>query len=258
MSNEKKSFLIYCDLIHTVEKLDDEQSGKLLKHILRYVNNKEPEPENQIIDLVFEPIKLQLKRDLIRYESIVSKRSKAGKASAKKRAQNSTHVKSVEQNPTNPTDTIVTDTDTDTVTVTVTGIENDILLEKETKVYKPKKFTTSDFKKTFLDLGVDEIHLDDWLKVRKGKKAVNSQTALKNIVEECNKHEFPISEAIKKCAENSWSGFKYEWLNNISTSSSKEKPKTINRQTEEVIRQNAEPVGVDFIERIRNAQKRTS
>lgn len=138
-------------------------------------------------------------------------------------------------------------------------VEEEVKVEVEVKTKKEeKKFNSSDFKKTFLDLGVDEIYLDDWLAVRKTKKAVNSQSALKNIVSECNKHDYPISEAIKNCAENSWSGFKYEWLNNISSNSSKEKPKTINRQTEEVIRQNAEPVGVDFINKIRNAQKQTT
>ena len=68
MAKDKKSFLLYCDLIHTVNKLSDEQAGKLLKHILSYVNNENPVANDVIIDLVFEPIKQQLKRDLKKYE----------------------------------------------------------------------------------------------------------------------------------------------------------------------------------------------
>ena len=63
MATDKKSFLLYCDLIHTVEKLDDEHAGELFKHILRYVNDQNPTPKDFIIDLAFEPIKQMLKRD---------------------------------------------------------------------------------------------------------------------------------------------------------------------------------------------------
>ena len=70
MAHEKKSFLLYVDLIHTIEKLTDEQSGKLLKHILRYVNDLYPDPEDQFTEVIFEPIKQSLKRDLVKYESI--------------------------------------------------------------------------------------------------------------------------------------------------------------------------------------------
>ena len=70
MAKEKKSFLLYVDLIHTMEKLNDEQTGRLFKHILRYVNDLDPEPQDQFTEVVFEPIKQCLKRDLIKYEGI--------------------------------------------------------------------------------------------------------------------------------------------------------------------------------------------
>jgi len=70
MAQEKKSFLLYVDLIHTMEKLNDEQTGRLFKHILRYVNDQDPEPQDQFTEVVFEPIKQSLKRDLIKYEGI--------------------------------------------------------------------------------------------------------------------------------------------------------------------------------------------
>jgi hypothetical protein len=46
MAKDKNSFLLYCDIIHTVEKLDDVQAGKLFKHLLKYVNDQNPTPEN--------------------------------------------------------------------------------------------------------------------------------------------------------------------------------------------------------------------
>ena len=77
MADNKKSFLLYTDIIHTVDKLTDEQAGNLFKHILKYVNDLNPVPDNIITELTFEPIKQQLKRDLKKYEELVIKRSLA-------------------------------------------------------------------------------------------------------------------------------------------------------------------------------------
>ena len=79
MAKDKKSFLLYCDIIHTVEKLDDVQAGKLFKHLLKYVNDQDPTPENPLIEIAFEPIKQSLKRDLIKYEGIRERNSENAK-----------------------------------------------------------------------------------------------------------------------------------------------------------------------------------
>src|SRR5689334_14437163 len=68
MAENKKSFLLYCDYIHMVEKLPDEKAGQLFKHILNYVNDNNPKSEDILIEIAFEPIKQQLKRDLKKYE----------------------------------------------------------------------------------------------------------------------------------------------------------------------------------------------
>ena len=73
MAENKKSFLLYCDLIHTIEKMPKDLAGELFLHILKYVNDKNPESENLIINLTFEPIKQSLKRDLIKYENICNR-----------------------------------------------------------------------------------------------------------------------------------------------------------------------------------------
>jgi hypothetical protein len=79
MAKEKNSFLLYCDIIHTVEKLKDEDAGALLKHILRYVNDENPETDNAIVEIAFEPIRQSLKRDLIKYEGIRTRNSENAK-----------------------------------------------------------------------------------------------------------------------------------------------------------------------------------
>ena len=64
MAENKKSFLLYCDLIHTVQKLNDQQAGKLFKHVLEYVNDLNPQTDDILTEVCFEPIKQNLKRDL--------------------------------------------------------------------------------------------------------------------------------------------------------------------------------------------------
>jgi len=75
MATDKKSFLIYCDIIHTVEQLTDEQAGDLFKHLLRYVNDLNPQSDSVITKIAFEPIRQALKRDLDKYESIRKRNS---------------------------------------------------------------------------------------------------------------------------------------------------------------------------------------
>jgi len=88
MAEEKKGFILYTDVLHTVEKLTDEQAGKLFKHILKYVSDLNPECKDLITEIAFEPIKQSLKRDLLKWGDKKQKRSEAGKIGANKRWQN--------------------------------------------------------------------------------------------------------------------------------------------------------------------------
>jgi uncharacterized protein DUF6291 len=87
MAENKKSVILYIDLIHTFEELTDEEAGKLIKHFFRYVNDKNPEPPDRLTKITFEPIKQQLKRDLKKWDKTRKKRSDAGKTGANKRWQ---------------------------------------------------------------------------------------------------------------------------------------------------------------------------
>jgi hypothetical protein len=87
MAENKKSVLLYCDIIYTVEELDDVDAGLLFKHYLRYINDQNPEPPSKLVKIVFEPIKQTLKRDLKKWEETTNSRSKAGIAGAEARWQ---------------------------------------------------------------------------------------------------------------------------------------------------------------------------
>lgn len=85
MAEGKNSFILYADLLPTVEKLSDKRAGVLFKTILRYVNDKNPEVTDILVDLVFESVKQQLKRDLKEWEGTRSERSASGKMGNLKR-----------------------------------------------------------------------------------------------------------------------------------------------------------------------------
>ena len=53
--------------------------------------------------------------------------------------------------------------------------------------------------------------LDDWLTVRKKKKASNTKTALKGLITEITKSGLMVHDAIEYAASKSWSGFKADW-----------------------------------------------
>ncbi len=68
MAENKKSVLLYCDILHTIKDLTDEEAGRLFKHYLMYINDLDPEPVDRLTGLLFEPIKQTLKRDLIKWQ----------------------------------------------------------------------------------------------------------------------------------------------------------------------------------------------
>lgn len=148
MAEEKKSFVLYSDLIHTVRKMPKDKQGELFMTILAYVNDENPTVDDLIVELVFEPIKLQMKRDLAKYETTKERRKEAGRIAGLKSGEarktsieNSIQIEPIEPNRTNGsknepnehvTDTVnVTDTVTDTDTVTV------INKERENKRFSP-------------------------------------------------------------------------------------------------------------------------
>lgn len=75
-----------------------------------------------------------------------------------------------------------------------------------------------DFKQALLDLGIEENIVNDWLLVRKQKKATNTETAFKRIKSEIDLSGISANECITLAIERCWMGFKAEWIKNIKSS----------------------------------------
>jgi len=111
MAQGKKSFVLYCDLIHTIKKMEKEKAGELFLTILEYVNDNNPIIKDSLIDLVFEPIKQQFKRDLIKYNNICDRNKNNGLKGG--RPSNQKQPKKPSRLITNPKKPKEPDTDTD-------------------------------------------------------------------------------------------------------------------------------------------------
>lgn len=129
MAKDKKSVLIYVDWISIFDELSDEEAGKLVKHLFRYVNDKNPEAPDRLTKLLFEPIKQTLKRDLVKYEKIREKNRDNVKVRWNKK--DTTVYDRI------PTDTKHTDIDSDSV------IDNDKVKDIIKKANKSPDFIDS-------------------------------------------------------------------------------------------------------------------
>lgn len=71
------------------------------------------------------------------------------------------------------------------------------------------------FRKELIILGLKEELASDWLKVRKNRKATNTETAFNRFVKEFEKCELGINEIVEICIVKNWAGFENKWLLNL-------------------------------------------
>ena len=181
MAENKKSFLLYCDLIHTISKMPNDKAGELFKHILEYVNDNNPVTEDLIIQLTFEPIKQQLKRDLLKYKDISSIRSEIGKLAGIKSGE----ARRSKKNQSEPIGLKLNQNEQDKETDTVT--DKDIVKDRGIDIVKERD-------KTRTRLEIDKmkklVELD--LKILKVDKEIDFCIAIKELVRILNWARFEL------------------------------------------------------------------
>lgn len=98
---------------------------------------------------------------------------------------------------------------------------NNILINSSLQKNIENKRIRFDFKKALIDIGVSPEVAEDWLEVRKAKKAANTETAFKRLKEEISKSGLPANECITIAVARSWQGFQADWITRATT----DKPK---------------------------------
>ena len=77
MTEKKKSFIMYCDYLDTVEDLTLEERGTLFTALMRYANDEQPDITDRTVKIVFDIIRRQLDRDQEKYQKTVNQRNAA-------------------------------------------------------------------------------------------------------------------------------------------------------------------------------------
>jgi hypothetical protein len=150
MAQGKKNVIVYTDWINTFELLSDEEAGRLIKHFFRYVNDLNPEPPDRMIEILFEPFKSTLKRDLqkweIRAERARQNGFKGGRPKEEEKPQeeeNPTKPSGLQKNPEEPSGLFFTEKKpvsvSDSVSVSVSDI-NTFPSKEEKVIHTSKRF----------------------------------------------------------------------------------------------------------------------
>lgn len=204
MATDKKSIIVYSDWEEYFSELTMEERGILITHFFDYVNDRNPELSDRVLKAAFKPMELQLKRDLEKWKGIKLKRSEAGKAGGLKSGQvrqqneaNEANASTLNQNEANEAVNVIM------CNSVLDG--TDILLEKETKDVR------FNFKHELFKLSGNQDLVNDWMAVRKTKRATNTKTAFDGFLSEVVKSGLDINDVLRKCVMQSWSGFKAEW-----------------------------------------------
>lgn len=188
MANGKKSFLLYVDIIHSVNILDNEEAGQLFKHILDYVNDKNPILEDRLLQATFEPIRQSLKRDLQKYDRRLEVAKNNGeKGGRPRKAEITKKTQSVKNKPKKPV------SDSVSVSVSVSDSDSVINLPFNSKRFSNawslwKDYKKKDFRFTF-------------------KSAISESSALSKLHKMSEENEENALLIIEQSVANGWKGF---------------------------------------------------
>lgn len=83
----KDSFILYTEQRAVIEKLSDEQAGKLIKAIYEYVETEQMPELDAMLDIVIIPFRQSLDRNKEKWEDVKEKRREAGKLGAEIKKQ---------------------------------------------------------------------------------------------------------------------------------------------------------------------------
>ena len=92
--------------------------------------------------------------------------------------------------------------------------EQPLNAEKETSPQVAPAPPPFNFRKAMLAEGFATELVDEWLKIRKAKKAINSELAFKTFIEQVRKTNQDINAVLSIIVQKQWKGFEADWLHN--------------------------------------------
>lgn len=146
----KKGFIMYADQKGIWDKLDEVQAGRLIKHVLAYVNDEDPEAPDFITELAFEPIKQSLKRDLKKWADQKERRRAAGAKGGLAKSSNARNGLAKPSNATNDVANVAVIVK-DSVSVSVTDSVSVTVKENRELEFRRQAATHSQYSKELVD-----------------------------------------------------------------------------------------------------------
>ena len=236
---ERETFVFYKDWLNVIRDLPSEVQLEVYQAIAEYAiygNLIELKP---LAKVAFGFVKQTIDRDTQKYISIKEKRKEAGAKGGRPLKINELEESKEKQKKQLVFEKSKKSKSPLNVNVNVNDNVNDFsLLEKEKqksvcvefgegeKKEQPlnaKKETSPpvapapppfNFRKAMLAEGFAPELVDEWLKIRKAKKAINSELAFKTFIEQVRKTNQDINAVLSIIVQKQWKGFEADWLHN--------------------------------------------
>ena len=249
---KKETFLFYADWLNVIRDLPSEVQLEVYQAIAEYAiygNLIELKP---LAKVAFGFVKQTIDRDTQKYISISEKRSEAGKKGGRRLKNNELEESNEKQKkqllsekskksncPLNDNDN-VNDNDISflekkkqkSASVDFSEEEKNnqpLSDQKETSPRVAAAPPPFNFRQAMLSAGFAADLTEDWLRIRKTKKAVNSERAFKIFLEQVQRTGRDKNEILALVVQKQWKGFEASWVQSAQQSHNPQEPVIIDQ-----------------------------
>lgn len=249
---KRETFLFYADWLNVIRDLPSEVQLEIYQAITEYAINGNLIELKPLAKVAFGFVKQTIDRDTQKYISISEKRSEAGKRGGRPLKDNELEESNEKQKkqllsgkskksncPLNDNDN-VNDNDfsflekkkqkSARVDFSEEEKNNQPLSDqKETSPQGSAAPPPFNFRQAMLSAGFAADLTEDWLRIRKTKKAVNSERAFKIFLEQVQRTGRDKNEILALVVQKQWKGFEASWVQSTQQSHNPQEPVIIDQ-----------------------------
>ena len=251
---KKETFLFYADWLNVIRDLPSEVQLEVYQAIAEYAiygNLIELKP---LAKVAFGFVKQTIDRDTQKYISISEKRSEAGKKGGRRLKDNELEESNGKQKkqllsekskksncPLNDNDN-VNDNDNDISFLEKkkqksASVDFDEEEKNNPPLSDPKETSPQvaaapppfNFRQAMLSAGFTADLTDDWIRIRKAKKAVNSERAFKLFLEQVQRTGQDKNTILALVVQKQWKGFEASWVQSAQQPHNPQEPVIIDQ-----------------------------
>lgn len=84
------------------------------------------------------------------------------------------------------------------------------------------------FKEALVKYGFEDTTAEEWMEIRKVKKAINSENAFKRFIKQIELSKNDKNEILNIIVERQWKSYSHSWETTTKTAGKNEQPKDVN------------------------------